>query len=311
MKEIPPIKYYKLNETSGIAILLKSGSTSIAKAVIDAKHPDVVAVPISFPNDGRGANRPGWQGVCPRIESPTTTYAAIREPIDRFRSAFAQTRQSDVDATIARLESGDWFNPHFFPQARLQISAKLYRFPEHLDELAIDAGLGEIPAINDEATNANPDKPILTSEQTARLEALYADDIALYGSITEAGQVYTLPPIPATNEMRAAKIAELERARWDEEVAGITLPDGKFVFTDKETQVELGKALSIISTFNPALEIDWKFPDGEIVHMDATQIQQIAGAVFAHVQATRTAFKDKAALVEAATTKDELDSITW
>jgi hypothetical protein len=113
------------------------------------------------------------------------------------------------------------------------------------------------------------------------------------------------------DHLKAAKLAELERARWDAEVAGITLTDNKAVRTDKETQAELGKALSMIATVNPALEIDWKFPNGEVVHMDATQIQQIAGAVFAHVQATRTAFKDKAALVAAATTAAELDAINW
>lgn len=113
------------------------------------------------------------------------------------------------------------------------------------------------------------------------------------------------------DEAKAAKIRELESARYQAEVAGIELPDGKFVRTDKETQAELGKALSIISTVNPALEIDWKFPSGEVLHMDATQIQEIAGVVFTHVQQTRTAYKDKAALVEAATTKDELDAITW
>jgi len=112
-------------------------------------------------------------------------------------------------------------------------------------------------------------------------------------------------------EAKDAKIAELEAARWDAEVAGITLPDGKEVSTDKETQAELAKALSIISTVNPTLEIDWKFPDGEVVHLDPTQIQEIAGAVFGHVQATRTAYKDKVALVESATTKDELNAITW
>jgi hypothetical protein len=33
--------------------------------------------------------------------------------------------------------------------------------------------------------------------------------------------------------------------------------------------------------------------------------------VFEHVQATRTAYKGKVALVKSATTKDELDEITW
>lgn len=112
-------------------------------------------------------------------------------------------------------------------------------------------------------------------------------------------------------EAKAAKIRELEAARYQAEIAGITLPGGQPIRTDKETQAELGKALSIISTVNPALEIDWKFPDGTVERLDAATVQQIAGAVFAHVQATRTAYKTLAAQVAAATTKSELKPIAW
>lgn len=116
---------------------------------------------------------------------------------------------------------------------------------------------------------------------------------------------------PTLDDLKASTIKQLESARWAAEVAGITLPDGKLVRTDKETQAELGKALSIIATVDPALEIDWKFPSGEVVHMTPAEIQQIAGAVFTHVQATRTAFKDKAALVAAAGAKEDLNLIEW
>lgn len=129
----------------------------------------------------------------------------------------------------------------------------------------------------------------------------------------EDSEEWILDPLTAEEfvEAKALKIKELEASRYQAEVAGITLPDGKEVRTDKETQAELGKALSVIATVNPALEIDWKFPSGEVVPMDVAQIQQIAGAVFAHVQATRTAYKEKAALVADATTKDELNAIIW
>jgi hypothetical protein len=79
-----------------------------------------------------------------------------------------------------------------------------------LDEMAIEAGLQlPLPVVNE----SGPDKPDLTPEQVARVEAIYADDIALHNSITEVGQVYVAPPVLATEEDKVLKRMELEQIR--------------------------------------------------------------------------------------------------
>lgn len=218
-------KYFKIADNLGVAVILKAGSSSIAKAIIDAHHPDVRALRISFPDDGLGINRPGWQGICPRVEDPETILACVREPVEKFRSACAQVGVSADDALI-KLESGDWFNPHFNPQSRVvKNMTKLYRFPDHLEQFATDASLSyPLPEINESTTHNRP-KPDLTPAQMARVEAVYADDITLFASIATPGQEYTVPQPPPTQEEIEAAI---RKSAWDAAAAAFeSLPLGK------------------------------------------------------------------------------------
>jgi hypothetical protein len=117
--------------------------------------------------------------------------------VERFRSACAETDRK-VEEILSKIESGEPYNNHFWPTSRLLINGiKLYRFEADLDRVALELGLQlPLPVI---ATNGT--KPNLTSKQIARVQAIYADDIALYNSITEAGQVWEAPepkPEPIT-----------------------------------------------------------------------------------------------------------------
>ena len=290
------------------ALNFKAATSSIARAIVSAHYPDIednLVNNTSYP-EGVTIDNSRWHSQLPKTETPDgDVILIVRDPVERFRSACAETGKTPDEALSEQGQK----NNHLWPTSRLLVDGcKLYRFEADLDDAANALGL-TLPLPN--IDGGNDAKPTLTPEQLSRVQAIYADDIALYESITTAGQEWIAPPVPATDEMRAAKIGELERARWDAEVAGITLPDGRFVRTDKETQAELGKALGIIGTINPALEIDWKFPSGEVVKLDADQIQQIANAVFSHVQATRTKFKEKSAEVQAAGTQAEVESISW
>ena len=89
---------------------------------------------------------------------------------------------------------------HFWLQSRLLEGnlIKLYRFPSDLDALATEAGLS-LPLPNIDGDNDSGAKPVLSQAQVARVQAIYADDIALYESITEAGQEFAPaepPPVP-------------------------------------------------------------------------------------------------------------------
>ena len=104
---------------------------------------------------------------------------------------------TDVDAYLAQLESTEDSdrNIHFISaSAYINKGAKLYSFPDDLEVLATDLGL----ELSTEMLGpVNPNKapiPTLTAEQQARVESIYADDIVIYNSITEAGQAHTTLP---------------------------------------------------------------------------------------------------------------------
>ena len=301
-----------IHNNNHVAMIPKAGSSAIARAILFAIKPNYVVRSVS--NDQAkveaSLNKPKWQALIQKTDAPVNPIVPVRDPVERFRSACAQEGKTAEEA-LTKCEAGD-FSGHFKPVTTWLITeSRIYKFPEHIDDIATALGLDGIPSVNDSETNNGP-KPDLTESELARVQAIYADDIALFDSITDAGQVWVYPPTLATDEDKAAKVTELEAARYEAEVAGTTVAalGGAFVRTDKETQNELGKALALL-TITPTFEIDWKFPDGTIVHLAKAQIDAVAGAVFTHVQSTRTTFKDKAALVAAATTQAELDAITW
>jgi hypothetical protein len=185
-------RYFKINKDTGIAIIYKSGSSSIAKAVIDAYYPQIANATFHFPPDGQGINRPGWQGICPKIKDPEISYAAIREPVERFLSALAQIGETDINEVLTKLENDDFYNPHLWKQSRgLREKTKLYKFPQQLEEFANDTGLSyPLPEIND-GDGHNPPKLELTQEQEDRVKEIYKEDILLYNYISVAGTEWT------------------------------------------------------------------------------------------------------------------------
>jgi hypothetical protein len=191
---------------AAVALNFKVGSASISRAVIAAHHPEVETMLNTPSGTGRGVAYPAgksaddtrWHSVCPKID-PSEREAVlllVRDPVEKFRSACAESNVSDVDAKLTALET-DWGRDvHFWPQSRLLFgTTKLYLFPDHLDNLATDAGLS-LP-LPDIAGDHNRPKPNLSPEQLARVQAIYADDIGLFNSITEPGQVHVVPEPPA------------------------------------------------------------------------------------------------------------------
>ena len=308
-------KYFKINDTTGLAVILKAGSSTFGKAVVDAYHPDVSGMPISFPDDSLGENRLGWQGVCPRVENPQNSYAAIREPIDRFRSALAQINLTDVDAVLDGLEAGERVNAHLhFQQDKIQDGTKLYKFPSDLEQLASDLGLEyPLPQINEGAVT-NPPKPELTSEQEARVVAHYADDIALFDSITEAGQEYIAPPAPATDEAKQAKLKELKATRDSTYQGDLITSDGLPFRAHLEAIIDIQMLIQLLSQQATAevpnpVYVGYSGSDG--IARDIT-LSQFATALQEGAVRKMTAFATwnaKRALVDAATTAEEIDAI--
>jgi hypothetical protein len=128
-----------------------------------------------------------------KIKDPTETYLLVRDPIEKFRSACAMSNVANVAHRLTRLETeGFKGNSHFWPQSRFvedpTIKVHLYKF-EDIDQFALDLGIAPLPHVNAAGTIVAGTKPNLTPAQRNRVLALYADDVALYNSITHPDMI--------------------------------------------------------------------------------------------------------------------------
>ena len=107
---------------------------------------------------------------------------------------------------------------------------------------------------------------------------------------------------------KEAKKAEIAQARYNAEIAGVTI-NGVSIKTDRESQgLITGAALQALQ--DNTYTCRWKGVGG-FVELTAPQILAIADAVRAHVQACFDREAELLPLIEAATTEAELNAITW
>lgn len=115
---------------------------------------------------------------------------------------------------------------------------------------------------------------------------------------------------PTLEEVKAAKLAELANARWEQETGGLTLPDGTVIKTDRESQALLtGAAFSLYA--DPTARVEWKADKGKWVDLDAKQVLMIAGAVRAHVQGQFSKERALSEKVNACTSAEEVRGVVW
>ena len=211
---------------------------------------------------------------------------------------------------LGKLEAGDKVNNHFWPTSRLLVDGcKLYRFESDLDDVATELGLTlPLPNITGTGTGTKPD---LTPEQLARVEAIYADDIALFNSITEAGQVYVSPPQPLTAEDVAQAKQQLF-ANLEAKLVEPIFVNGVQVNTDEKTQAEL-TGLQTAMGRRPNLEVDYKvnLQGGGTVwtRLTANEIGALVDAVADNKLALFASAKAKDEAIDSATTKEEVEAI--
>jgi len=122
-----------------------------------------------------------------------TPYAIIRDPVDRFVSAYA-LGTGGVPAWYPVGDFIDWLvqqdqtnlNPHFVSQTRLlgdtiPENIVFQDFAKDLTPLAVTLGL---PTPLKVKNASKPEKkPTLTPEQIAQLQDFYSDDVALYAKV--------------------------------------------------------------------------------------------------------------------------------
>ncbi|WOO43162.1 hypothetical protein [Rubellicoccus peritrichatus] len=180
-------RYYKTkSKKSFVAMIGKSGSSSLGKALLEQHFPE--RMPKFYGADP--GNRPGWQSFVPTTDKPSgKVYILVRDPVERFISACAQMRCSDrVDKLLDRMEQGEDIavkNFHLMKvvqYVREDCDCKFIQFPTGISKLTKALKLSSpIDTVND-ASN-NPPKPNLTDEQVQRVSAYYKEDLKLYLSL--------------------------------------------------------------------------------------------------------------------------------
>ena len=105
-------------------------------------------------------------------------------------------------------------------------------------------------------------------------------------------------------ELKTDKRSEIAASRWQAEVSGVN-----GIRTDRESQSMItGAALKAMQ--DSEYTCKWKTESG-FVELTSVQILAIADAVRVHVQGCFDREAELLALVEAATTPEELESIRW
>jgi hypothetical protein len=108
---------------------------------------------------------------------------------------------------------------------------------------------------------------------------------------------------------KEAKKAEIAQARYNAEIAGVTI-NGVSIKTDRETQAVLASAC-LQAYIDSGYSLNWKTGDGTFVSLPADKIMAFGTAVRAHVQSCFDREAELCGLIDKAETPGEVEEITW
>lgn len=161
-----------LRPPNGNALMLtpRSGSHSLAAAALQQFWPEAHSDWLAA---GLDAGHPAtYFPSHEQYAGQADLGLVVRDPVERFRSMCAHRPARTIEDHLAQPVYGP------LPQGNF---VRYFRF-EELDAVADYLGL-PTPLPQIDATD-EADKPTLTPEQEARVREIYADDIALWGSLT-------------------------------------------------------------------------------------------------------------------------------
>ena len=114
---------------------------------------------------------------------------------------------------------------------------------------------------------------------------------------------------PTFEDLKVRKYREIAQARYNAEIAGVTI-NGVLIKTDRETQAVL-TAACLQAYIDSGYSLNWKTGDGTFVSLPAEKIMAFGTAVRAHVQSCFDHEAELLPLIAAATTEAELEAINW
>lgn len=184
------MKFWSLPNNKSLAFIPRTGSTAWSNALAEKYFPYLIKKQLA-------SAKPAEKEAPMQLILPTTpamvgeVCVVLRNPIERFKSGFSRAaRGKSVDDVIDMLNSHAPVNAHIKRVTdNLRAGVRLYRWEQDLDILATTLGLSSTPKSSN--VSNEEDKPTLTDEQIEALNVYYAKDIAIWKSITVAGQLYT------------------------------------------------------------------------------------------------------------------------
>lgn len=190
---------YYITEKYSVAMIPKSGCSTLARATIKAFQPEqeLEISKAKYPQGKNEFNTPPHILADKESTPSKQIIAFIREPIERFLSAMVQLRLINIEETLDAFDSGvdilninqkiinPFKNIHFRHQYKwVNNTTKLYKFPDHLEEGALEIGYSlPLPVMNPGVA----EKPTPTPEQQIRILNYFNKDKELFDSINNPG----------------------------------------------------------------------------------------------------------------------------
>ena len=151
----------------------------------------------------------------------------------------------------------------------------------------------------------------------------FCDDVVQY---VEDGELVAMPPRPGPtfifdyalkqwvdprtlDQIKAAKW-ELIKAARDAAEFGSFVWDGSEFDADALSQQRIIGAAQL-AEINPAFEIDWTLADNSVRTLNAAQMKSVGTALGAHVNAQHVKARGLRTQIENATTRAEVEAVTW
>lgn len=201
---------YFITPNYSVGFNAKSGSSTLARAIIAAFHPkqEHTIQTAAYPTDV-GPDDAQVQWLCPKEkEASKSVILVVREPVSRFLTAMAQMKLTEVNTVLDSLEQNKESqlsrryrklcdDVHFRHQHQLILNGGTAFRLEDLDLAATIIGLSlPLPKIN----MARGEKPVITSEQESRVLSYYSVDKNLYDSLVVGESTVVRPISPPKSD---------------------------------------------------------------------------------------------------------------
>lgn len=222
----------------------RTGSTSIAKSILEQHYPERLNIPVSMSKNVETA----WQRLLPKANSikGQRIIALIRNPEDRFISACARTGLSIDEG----LKSEDI---HFCSVSKFArgYNVEWFSFPDRIDDALKALSLQGVKHLNKSIV-----KPAITSEQQEKIRERYKDDFAIFDSLHRA-RVKNVDELKY--ELKQNKIAALSNFAFK----------GKTIQTRDANDIGAINAAALTAMRDVDSVFDWICADNSILRLNA------------------------------------------